>query len=75
MAGEVNIDNSVQRQTEKLHGGTKTIQKSHNYVLYFQVQYSSLWKLKAAVQNILQYNYSLVFWLHLSRYLLCVHCN
>lgn len=27
MAGEVNIDNSVQRQTEKLHGGTKNYTK------------------------------------------------
>lgn len=75
MAGEVNIDNSVQRQTEKLHGGTKTMQKSHIHVLYFKVQYSSLWKLKAAVQNILLNNNSLAFWLHLNIYLSCVHCN
>lgn len=27
MAGEVNIDNSVQRQTGKLHGGTKNYTK------------------------------------------------
>lgn len=36
MAGEVNIDNSVQRQTEKLHGGTKTIQKkSYSCIIVF----------------------------------------
>lgn len=35
MAGEVNIDNSVQRQTEKLHGGTKTVQKKSYSCIVF----------------------------------------
>lgn len=38
--GVVNIDNSVQSWTEKLHGGIKTIQKSHNYVHVIVSKYS-----------------------------------
>lgn len=58
--GDVNIDNSVQSWTEKLHKGTKTIQKSHNYVIVSKYSIPACGSLK---QQCRIFNYIIILWL------------